>query len=109
MIKRQIKSLYNQYDGSSPHKGAINFIIQSTKNDPEKIWNSTKLHLSYTKKGGSQSSISHFTRKITDQMQGDRYCFKSPRMSSLVMHKTKASTTFKLVQTNEAEEDIVVK
>ena len=45
-------------------------------------------------------------KKITDQMQDDIYCFKFPGISSIEMHKTKASATFKLVQANEAEEDI---
>ena len=45
-------------------------------------------------------------KKITDQMQDDIYCFKSPGISSIEMHKSKASATFKLVQANEAEEDI---
>ena len=83
MIKRLIKSLHNEYDGSSPDKDAINFIIQSIKNDPEKIWNSTELHLNYTKNGGSQLNIFRFMKKITDQMQDDIYCFKSPGISSV--------------------------
>ena len=45
-------------------------------------------------------------KKITDQMQDDIYCFKSPGIPSLVMDKTKATATFKLEQTNETEEDI---
>ena len=45
-------------------------------------------------------------KKITDQMQDDIYCSKFPGISSIEMHKTKASATFKLVQANEAEEDI---
>ena len=44
-------------------------------------------------------------KKITDQMQDDIYRFKSPRISSIVMHKSKASATLKLVLTNEAVED----
>ena len=106
VVKRLIKSLHNQYGNSSPDKGTINFIIQSIKNDPEKIWNSTEPHLNYTKKGGSQSNISRFMRKITDQMQDDIYCFKSPGFLSIAMPKSKASATFKLVQVNAAEEDI---
>ena len=70
------------------------------------MWNSTVLHLIYTKKGGSDWNISRFMKKITDQMQDDIYCFKSPGIPSLVMDKTKATATFKLEQTNETEEDI---
>ena len=106
MNKRLIKSLHNQYDDSSPDKDAINFIIRSIKNEPEKIWNSTELHFIYTEKGGYESNISRFMKKITDQMQDDIYCFKPPGISSIVIHKSRASATFKLVQTNEAEEDI---
>ena len=71
------------------------------------MWNSTELHLIYTIKGGSDSNISRFMKKITDQMQDDIYCFKSPGISSLVMDKNKGTTTFKLEQTKETEEDIV--
>ena len=39
-------------------------------------------------------------------MQDDICCFKSPGISPIVMHKSKAYAIFKLVQTNEAEEDI---
>ena len=60
----------------------------------------------YAEKGGSESNIPRFMKKITDQMQDDIYCFKFPGISSIEMHKTKASATFKLVQANEAEEDI---
>ena len=60
----------------------------------------------YAEKGGSESNIPRFMKKITDQMQDDIYCSKFPGISSIEMHKTKASATFKLVQANEAEEDI---
>ena len=60
----------------------------------------------YAEKGVSESNISRFMKKITDQMQDDIYCFKSLEISSIEMHKSKASATFKLVQANEAEEDI---
>ena len=100
--------MHNQYDNSSPDKDAIKFRIRSIKNEPEKIWNSTELHLIYIEKGGSDSniSLSRFMKKITDQMQDDIYCFKSLGISSIGMHKGEASAIFKLVQTSEAEADI---
>ena len=70
------------------------------------MWNSTELHLIHITKDGSHCSISRFMKKITDQMQDHIYCFTSPGISSLVMDKSKASATFKLVQTNGTQEDI---
>ena len=45
-------------------------------------------------------------KKINDQMQDGIYCFEFSVISSVVMHISKASATFKLAQTNEAQGDI---
>ena len=103
--ERLIKACHNQYDDRSPDKEAINFIIRSIKNEPEKVWTSTELHEKYIEKGGNENHISRFMNKVNEHMEEEIYVFKASGVASIIMHRQKASKMFNIVTTQKDHED----
>ena len=89
----------------SEDKDFFNFIIRSIKNEPERIWQSTELLKIYQEKGGTETNTTRFIQRIEMQLHNEIYCFKSPGISTIIMHKEKAGKMFNLVQTKEEDDD----
>ena len=79
--------------------------MQSIKNEPERKWQSTKLVKSYHERRGTETNTTRFIQRIKKQLQNDIYCFKSPGISTITMHKEKGGKMFKLVQSIEEDDD----
>ena len=106
--ERNIKYANSQYDHSSLDKEPSNYIRQSIKNEEERISNSSELHQEYLNKGGTESKVSRLIERIQKQMKDKVYCFKAAGMATLIMHKQKASSMFKVLVKSDTddEEDI---
>ena len=106
---RNIKYANSQYDHSSPDKEPFNYILWSIKNEEERIWNSSYLHQEYPKKGGTESKVSRLNERIEKQMKDDVYCFKAASMATLIMHKQKTSSMFKVLIKSYTDEEEGIK
>ena len=91
-----IKAAQNQYEQSSPDKDPFNFILRSIMNEPDRMWTSTELLEAYKRKGGTESNNTRFVNRIKQYLNDEIYCFMSPGIATIIMHKHKASTIFKV-------------
>ena len=47
-------------------------------------------------KGGTESHVYRFTNTVMGPMSDNRYCFKANGLASVIMHKRKAPSMFKI-------------
>ena len=73
---------------TSLDKEAINYIIQSIKNDADKTWYSIQLHGIYMKKGRTNLDISWFMNKKNKKVKDKVNCFISPCLTSANFYST---------------------
>ena len=106
---RIIKYAHNQYDHTSPDKEPFNFILRSIKSEEDRIWNSSELHKEYLKKGGTESKVCRLIERLEEQMKDEIYCFKTAGMPTVIMHKQKATSMFKVLVKNDTDEDEGIK
>ena len=100
--ERLIKAANNQYDQEvSTDNEPLNYILRSIRNEPDRIWTTAELMEEYASKGGSESHVSRFSDKIEHFLKDEVYLFRSPGLSTIVMHKTKATATLKIAKTEE--------
>ena len=57
-------------------------------------------------KGGTESHVYRFTNTVMDPMSDDLYCFKANGLASIIMHKRKASSMFKIASEKGNEDGI---
>ena len=82
----------------------FNRVLRSILNETEKIWNSTELLSEYKMTGGTETNTTRFVQRIKEHLKEQIYCFKSPGLASLIMHKEKASSIMKVVAEKEEDE-----
>ena len=104
-----IKYTHTQYDHTSPDKEPFNFILRSIKNEEDRIWNSSELHKKYLKKGGTKSKVCRLIERIEERMKDEIYCFKAAGMATIIMHKQKATSMFKVLVKNDTDEEEDIK
>ena len=51
--------------------------------------------------GGTETNTTRFVQRIKEHLKEQIYCFKSPGLASLIMHKEKASSIMKVVAEKE--------
>ena len=105
MNKKRIQSAKNQFDQVSSDKDPFNYLLRSIRNEDEKVWTSKELMDAYRNKGGNETNSTRLVDRIKEKMNDEIYCFKAPGLSTIIMHKRKASTIFELVSANEEEEE----
>ena len=57
----------------------------------------------YIEKGGTESNVTRFLSWIQEYLKDEIYCFKSPGVATIIMHKEKATNLLK--QVNNQDED----
>ena len=95
--ERNIKAAKNSLDQTSSDKEPFNYTLKSLRNDEDKIWTSTELLEAYRSKGGSETNGTRFINRIKEYMTDEIYCFKAAGLTTIDMHKKKASHVLKLV------------
>ena len=106
--ERNINAAKNSLDQTSNDKEPFNHILKLLRCKEDKIWSSTELLEAYREKGGSETNSTRFINRIMTFMNNELYCFKSPGLATIVMHKKKASDVLKVVNNNEEDEQLEV-
>ena len=88
----------------SSAKENIDYIVRTIRNDPDKNWNSSELHAIYLSREGTETNVTRFLNIINELMKDEIYLFKSPGLATIIVHKTKAATTFRLAFNTETED-----
>ena len=60
----------------------------------------------YIEKGGTESNVTRFLSQIQEYLKVEIYCFKSPGVATIIMHKKKATDLLKLVSNQDEDETL---
>ena len=85
--ERNVKAAQNQYYNTSTDKIPFNYILQSIRNEQDKVWNSSELLEEYRNKGGTETNSTHFVARIKEYMKDEMHCFISPGIATVIMLK----------------------
>jgi len=85
------------------HDGAVEELIKQLNQDPSRIWNSVELYKQYEDFSGKVLSRRLLINYRRDTLHPDLLVLSSPGMASVVMFRSKASTT--LCIANDADDD----
>ena len=83
--------------------GAEEELIKQLNQDLSRIWNSVELHKQYEDFGGKVLSRCLLINYLRDILHPDLFVLSSPGMAYIVMLRSKASTTFCIV--DDADDD----
>ena len=86
----------------------VNKHLSKRKNDSDNTCYSTELHVVYMRKGAIYLNNSRFMDKINKTLKHEVCCFISLSLVPVVMHKCKASTMFKFIN-SEDDNDVDLK
>ena len=90
---------------SNEDEESFNFMTRSIWNEPDRVWNTTELFDAYKHKGGTETNAYRFVSKIKQYMKDELYCFTSPGLATVIMHKQKASSLLKVAASMNDEND----
>ena len=60
----------------------------------------------YIEKGGTESNVTRFLTRIQEYLKDEIYCFKSPGVATIIMHKKKATNLLQLVSNQDEDETL---
>ena len=102
--ERNIKAAQNKLDQTSSDKESFNFLLRSIRMDPDRIWKSTELCQIYQDRGGTDTHPTRLLRRLKEYLSDEIYFFKAQGISTVIMHKEKASQTLSLNSTDVEDE-----
>jgi hypothetical protein len=97
-----------------PDDGAFELVVAILRNDTGKSWNSIDLqffflHQAYVNEGGSKLSRRGLVEKLKETFGQDLLVLSSPGIASIIIFRSAASKTLRLVNDDEEDErDIVL-
>ncbi len=91
-------------DTSSMIDNALDILKEEIQNDQTHIWNSIDLHKMYTENGGVILSRKTLVKELSTYFGEDFLVLSSVGVASIILFRSKASKTLRLV--NEAEDDL---
>jgi len=83
--------------------GAVEELTKQLNQDLSRIWNSVELHKQYEDFGGKVLLRGLLINYLRDMLHPDLFALSSPGMASIVMLRSKASTTVCIV--DDADDD----